>query len=89
MKVQEYISVDDLKVSKDFMEFKQRESGEFNYCEVIYCTSLPCKTNFAYTIEVNQEKKGRQIFSKIVRGSKLTRQRTLQVNNAHLNRSRC
>ena len=30
------------------------------------------------------EKKGRQIFSKIVRASKLTRQRTLQINNAHL-----
>ena len=35
------------------------------------------------------EKKGRQIFSKIVRSSKLTRERTLQINNAHLDRSRC
>ena len=35
------------------------------------------------------EKKGRQILSKIVRASKLTRQRTLQINNAHLNRSCC
>ena len=26
---------------------------------------------------------------KIVRASKLTRQRTLQINNAHLDRSRC
>ena len=35
------------------------------------------------------EKRGRQIFSKIVRASKLTRQRTLQVNNTHLDRGRC
>ena len=30
------------------------------------------------------EKKGRQIFSKIVHASKLTRLRTLQTNNVHL-----
>ena len=30
------------------------------------------------------EKKGRQIFSKIVRASKLTRQRTLQLNKLTL-----
>ena len=30
------------------------------------------------------KKKGRQNFSKIVRTSKLTRQRTLQINNPHL-----
>ena len=30
------------------------------------------------------EKRGRQIFSKIVRASKLTRQRTLQINFAYL-----
>ena len=35
------------------------------------------------------EKKGRQIFSKIVRAGKLTRQRTLQINNANLDRSHC
>ena len=35
------------------------------------------------------EKRGRQIFSKIVRASKLTRQRTLKINNAHLDGSRC
>ena len=35
------------------------------------------------------EKKGSQIFSKIVRASKLTRQRALQINNALLHRSRC
>ena len=35
------------------------------------------------------EKRGRQIFSKIVRASKLTRQRTLEINNVHLDRSRC
>ena len=35
------------------------------------------------------EKKGRQIFAKILRASKLTRQRTLRINNAHLDRSRC
>ena len=35
------------------------------------------------------EKRGRQIFLKIVRASKLTRQRTLEINNAHLDRSRC
>ena len=34
------------------------------------------------------EKRGRQIFSKIVRASKLTRQRSLEINNAHLDRSR-
>ena len=34
-------------------------------------------------------KKGKQIFSKIVRASKLTWQRTLRINNAHLDRSRC
>ena len=33
------------------------------------------------------EKKGRQIFLKIVRASKLTRQRTLEINNANLDRS--
>ena len=32
------------------------------------------------------EKRGRQIFSKIVRASKLTRQRTQEINNAHLDR---
>ena len=35
------------------------------------------------------EKRGRQIFSKIVRASKLTRQRILEINKAHLDRSRC
>ena len=36
------------------------------------------------------DKKGRQIFSKIILASKLMRyKRTLQINNAHLNRSRC
>ena len=35
------------------------------------------------------EKKGKQIFSNIVRASKLTRQRTLQINNAHLDRNCC
>ena len=37
------------------------------------------------------EKRGTQIFSKIVRirASKLTRQRALEINNAHLDRSRC
>ena len=35
------------------------------------------------------EKKGRQIFLKVVRASKLTRQRTLQINNTHLDWSRC
>ena len=35
------------------------------------------------------EERGRQIFSKTVRASKLTRQRTLQINNAHLDGSRC
>ena len=34
------------------------------------------------------EKRGRQIFSKILRASKLTRQRTLAINNPHLDRSR-
>ena len=34
-------------------------------------------------------RKGKQIFSKTVRSSKLTWQRTLQINNAHLDRSRC
>ena len=35
------------------------------------------------------EKRGRQIFSKIVHTSKLTRQRILEINNAHLDRSCC
>ena len=35
------------------------------------------------------EKRGSQIFSKIIRVCKLTRQRTLEINNAHLDRSRC
>ena len=35
------------------------------------------------------EKRGKQIFSKIVRASKLTRHRTLEMNNTHLDRSRC
>ena len=35
------------------------------------------------------ENRGRQIFSKIVRASKWIRQRTLQMNNAQLDRSRC
>ena len=35
------------------------------------------------------EKRGRQIFLKIVSASKLTRQRTWEINNAHLDRSRC
>ena len=35
------------------------------------------------------EKRGRQIFSKTVRASNLSRQRTLEINNAHLDRSRC
>ena len=34
------------------------------------------------------EKKGRQIFSKIVRASQLTKQRKLQIDNAQLDRSR-
>ena len=34
-------------------------------------------------------RKGKQIFSKTVRSSKLKWQRTLQINNAHLDRSRC
>ena len=35
------------------------------------------------------EKKGRQIFSTIVRASKLTRQRTLRIYSAHHDRSCC
>ena len=35
------------------------------------------------------EKRGRQIFSKIVSASKVTRQRALEKNNAHLDRSCC
>ena len=35
------------------------------------------------------EKKERRMFSKIVRAGKLTRQRTLQINNAHLDRGYC
>ena len=35
------------------------------------------------------ENSGREIFSKFVRASKLIKQRTLQMNNAHLDRSRC
>ena len=34
-------------------------------------------------------KKEKQLFSKIVRVSKLTKQRTLQINNSHLDGSRC
>ena len=33
------------------------------------------------------EKRGSQIFSKTVRAIKLTRQRTLEIKNAHLDRS--
>ena len=46
------------------------------------------KTNFACKWKLIMEKRGRQIFSKIVRASNLTRQRTLETNNAHLDRSR-
>ena len=35
------------------------------------------------------ENRERQIFSKNERASKLIRQRTLQMNNSHLDRSRC
>ena len=49
------------------------------------------KTNFAYKWRLiyGDKRNSRQIFSKIVRASKLTRQRTLEINNAHLDRSRC
>ena len=40
---------------------------------------------FFLEIEVNLwRKKEKQLFSKIVRVSKLTKQRTLQINNSHL-----
>ena len=98
-----------LKVSKDFIVFKQRD-----YCEVIYCSwlsytqsnvfttteenkaalllfcelGISSQDQFCVEIEVNLWiKKGKQIISKTVRASKLTWQRTQQINNAHLNRS--
>ena len=50
----------------------------FTVSDVLYARS-----NVTY----KRRKKGRQIFSKIVPKGKLTGQRTLQINNAHLDKS--
>ena len=38
---------------------------------------------------MEKKKRGRNFFSKALRASKLTKQRTLQINNTYLDRSRC
>ena len=54
------------------------------FCEL----GISSQNQFCVEIEVNLwRKKGKQIISKTVRASKLTWQRTLQMNNAHLDRS--
>ena len=56
------------------------------FCEL----GISSQDKFCLEIEVTLwEKRGKQILSKIVRVSKLTSQRTLQINNAHLDSSRC
>ena len=50
----------------------------FTVSDVLYARS-----NVTY----KRRKKGRQIFSKIVHKGKLTGQRTLQINNAHLDKN--
>ena len=64
----------------------QRKTRSLCHCFVI--SGFSRKTNFACKWKLIMEKRGRQIFSKIARASKLTRQRTLETNNVHLDRSR-
>ena len=59
-------------------------AGGIDQCIIVkWFTGLPINRSYF------MEKRGRKLFSKIVRASKLTRQTTLEVNNAHLDRSRC
>ena len=56
------------------------------FCEL----GISSKDKICIETEVNlREKKGQQIFPKTVRASKLIRQRTIQINNAHLDSTRC
>ena len=68
-----------------FTTTEENEATLSLFCEL----GISSQDQFCLYIKVNMEKRGRQIFSKIVRASKLTRQRTLEINNAHLDRSRC
>ena len=60
-------------------------------CHCFVNLGFPHNTNFAnkYKFTYGEKKEGMQIFSKIVRASKLTRQRTLQINNVHLDHGHC
>ena len=64
---------------------EENEAALSLFCEL----GISSQDQFCLEIEVNLwRKKGKQIFSKTVRASKLTWQRTLQMNNAHLDRNR-
>ena len=58
-----------------FTTTEENEATLSLFCEL----GISSQDQFCLYIKVNMEKRGRQIFSKIVRASKLTRQRTLQI----------
>ena len=66
-----------------FLTLENEASLEL-FCEL----GISSQDQFCLEIEINLwRKKGKLIISKTVRASKLTWQRTLQINNAHLDRS--
>ena len=74
------------KLEEIFTTAEENEAVVSQFCGL----GISLKDEICIETEVNLwEKKGQQIFSKIVRASKLTRQRTIQIHNAHLDSSRC
>ena len=72
--------------SNVFTTTEENEAALSLFCEL----GISSQDQFCLEIEVNLgRKKEKQIFLKTPRDSKLTWQKTLQINNAYLDRSRC
>ena len=79
--------VDDFLYARSYVYHYRGKRGRF--VTVLWFRDFLARPVLPINRSYFMEKRGRQIFSKTVRASKLTRQRTLEINNAHLDRSHC